>query len=174
VSTSSSALERARADIANGRPDLARERLYGFLYTLHTRGEYRQDVYLLLGEVLFAMKDFARAGAAWLLTERDDADALFAFEAFQARYGKNTSKGLDVVKPHAPSEHYPPKVQERLQGWNYRYVPYRSRSQPRIDRDAPLTEQAGGVRPIEAGCIIVSVIGVVLACLFFYTRLNRH
>lgn len=170
----SSALERARADFANARPDLARDRLYGYLYTLHSRGEYNENAYLLLGEVLFAMKDFARAGAAWLLTERDDANAQFAFDAFHARYGKNSSNALVIVKPHAPSELYPPKVQERLQAWNYRYIPYRSRSKPRADLDTPLTEAPASIRPIEAGCIIMLVIGVVLACLYFYSTLNRR
>ena len=46
------------------RPDLARDRITGYLANLGARGAYDQDAYLLLGEIYSEMRDYARAGAA--------------------------------------------------------------------------------------------------------------
>jgi hypothetical protein len=157
------ALERAQRDLAAGRPDLARDRLTGCLYTLHRRGEYRQDVYILLGRVLFEMRDYARAGAAWLLTEHHGADVATATAAFHKRFGNDAGAILSLVKPHAPSEDYPPAVQERLKAWGYRYRPYRPRSNPHAMHEHVEGEEKG-VRPIEMGCIIAAlVVGLTIA-----------
>ena len=101
------------------------------MYSLHCRGEYSQDAYQLLGEIYFAMHDLPRAGAAWLLTERSGEEVERAAAAFYERYGRTPPNILRVVKPHAPSENYPPAVQERLKAWDYRYRNYRSRNAPR-------------------------------------------
>jgi len=171
VDKKSSALDRARADLAAGRPDLARERLHGYLHSLHCRGDYNQDAYLLLGEVLFAMKDYARAGAAWLLTERDDAEAQVSIDAFHKRFGTDPVNVLRALKPRARSEEYPPKVQERLQNWGYRYMPYRARSNPH-ETMRPDEEPERTLRPIEAGCIVMLIGGAVLSLIYFYMRLH--
>src|SRR5471030_1051535 len=99
------ALERARRDLEAGRPDIARDRLSGFLYTQHRSGRYDQAAYLLYGEALFAMRD--RARAAWLLTEKSGPDFDLAVAAFNKRFGSDPVNALRVVKPHAPSEDYP-------------------------------------------------------------------
>jgi len=166
-----SALDRARADLTVGRPDLARDRVHGYLVTLNQRGEYSQETYSLMGEIYFAMRDYPRAGAMWMLTERDDADAQKAFDAFAKRYPKNS--GREAVNPRAPSELYPPKVQERLKQWNYRYVPRRIRKQGINANDEG---EVTGVRPIEAGCLVAGVILLVMACFYIYLTFfgRRH
>ena len=165
----SSALDRARADLASGRPDLARDRIHGLLHSQLIKGEYSEETYALLGDIYFAMRDLPRAGAAWLLTERSDPDAQQAIEAFHTRYGVDAVNVREAVKPRAPSEIYPPKVQERLLQWNYRYLPYRSRAQRVAAADMPDEDRPAGVRPIEAGCIIAVIVGILLLCMYLYT-----
>lgn len=160
----SGALERARRDLAQGRPDLARERLTGLLYTHHRRGEYREEVYLLLGEVCFAMKDFSRAGAAWLLTTKTGPEVDEALRAFHARHGRDAVNLLKAVKPRVPSELYPPPVGERLKSWGYRYRPYRPRSNPHVLEE--LQERPKGLRPFEIGCALLVLMATVAAALY--------
>lgn len=168
-----SALERARADLAAGRPDRARDRVTGYLYTLHRRGEYKQDAYLLLGEIYYAMRDFPRAAAAWLLTEKQDAEMETALQAFTVRYGQDAVNVLRQVKPHAPSEDYPPLVQARLKSWDYRYRTYRPRSNPHTLGDAP-PEAQRGLRPVEIGCgLFLLAIIVAVALWLFRPLLGR-
>lgn len=155
------AFARARRDLAAGRPDLARDRLTGFLYTLHRRGEYSEEAYLLLGEALFAMKDFARAGAAWLLTRKQGPEADAAFAAFEKRYGKDGANALRAVKPRAPSEDYPPEVQARLRAWDYRYRPYRPRGNPHVETE--LGERKAGLRIADVGCLVLGLLGFLAA-----------
>ena len=170
-----SALERARADLAAGRPDQARERLTGYLYTLHRSGRYDQPTYLLLGDVYFEMRDYARAGAAWLLTEKSGLDFEKASAAFHQRFGRDPDSVLKQVKPHAPSEAYPPLVQERLKGWDYRYRPYRPRSNPHVLTEESEEAQAskGQLRPVELGCVVAVVI-FALAIVFWMIASMRH
>ena len=169
-----SALERARADLAAGRPDQARERLTGYLYTLHRAGRYDQQTYLLLGDVCFEMRDFARAGASWLLTEKSGPEVLRATEAFYQRYGRDPINVLNRVKPHAPSEAYPAVVQERLKSWDYRYRPYRPRSNPHVlsenTEDPPAKDQ---LRPVELGCVVAVVIFALAFVLWIVGMFHR-
>jgi len=160
-----SALDRARADLAAGRPDLARDRLTGFLYTLHCRGEYLEPAYALLGETYFTMQDFAKAGAAWLLTTRTGADVEQAVQAFYARFGNASDAVLQQLKAHAPSEAYPPSVQERLKALGYRYRSYRPRSNPHAQEE--LEGKQSGLRPVEVGCLMVCFASTVGVILFF-------
>ena len=146
---------------------MARERLTGYLYTLHRRGQYDENTYLLLGEVYFSMRDFARAGAAWLLTRRDGPDAQQAFDAFHKRYGHDPANMLHQVKPHAPSEDYPEAVQQRLKSWGYRYTPYRPRSNPHVSEEHSGEEPRRGLRPLEIGCLLLIVLTLVLIALNF-------
>lgn len=149
-----SALARAQEDLDNGRPDLARDRITGYLYTLHRRGEYSQEAYSLLGQVLYAMRDLPRAGAAWLLTERQGPDVDEALTAFHQRYGRDALNVLKAVKPRAPSEDFPPAVQERLKAWGYRYRTYRPRSNPHVSHELDAEPSSQGVRPVEIGCAL--------------------
>lgn len=171
-----SALERARADLAAGRPDSARERVTGYLYTLHCRGEYNAEAYLLLGEIYFAMHDYAKAGAVWLLTDRSGADVERAVAAFYERYGRNSTNILRVIKPRAPSELYPPAVQERLKGWDYRYRHYRSRNKPRAGENIPDHdgEEQPGLRGIEIGCLLAIVAFALMGAVWVYLNFFRH
>jgi hypothetical protein len=102
-------VERARADVAAGQLWKARDRLTGFLQ----QHPSDQDALELLGEVYIAMGDPPAAGRAWLLTERDDAEARAAIEAFEARFGSVAAR-IQVLKVRAPLEAWPPRVQERL------------------------------------------------------------
>ena len=171
----SSALARARADLAAGRPDLARDRVQGCLHSQLVNGEYSEETYVLLGDIYFAMRDLARAGAAWMLTERSDADAQTAIDAFHKRFGTDAANILNAVKPRAPSEQYPPKVQERLRQWNYRYLPYRSRAQRREEDETAPDEAQPTLRPIEAGCIAMLIVGFFLFCGYVYLMFfGRH
>jgi len=163
----SSALERARADLAADRPDRARDRLTGYLYTLHCRGEYSQEAYLLLGDAYFAMKEYARAAAAWLLTEKQGPEFDTALQAFHQRHGKDPANILSLLKPHAPSEDYPPRVRERLKEWDYRYRTYRPRSNPHTSGE-PTSAQPRGVRPVELGCGAVLLIGTLLLAYWLF------
>lgn len=170
-----SALERARKDLSAGRPDVARDRLTGYLYTLHRRGNYDQNAYLLLGEIFFAMRDYPRAGAAWLLTEKSGPEFDQALEAFHKRYGKDAVNVLWQVKPHAPSEDYPPAVQERLKSWDYRYKPYRPRSNPHAlhEQDAEAQAASKTIRPVELGCAISVLIFLAAGAYFLWQTLRR-
>jgi hypothetical protein len=169
-----SALERARKDLAAGRPDLARDRVTGYLYMLHRRGKYDQEAYLLLGEILFSMRDYPKAGAAWLLTEKTGPEFDQALEAFHKRYGKDAVNTLRLVKPHAPSEDYPPAVQERLKAWNYRYKPYRPRSNPHVLHEEIAEELAARktLRPIELGCAVAGLIFFMAIAYFVWLSIR--
>lgn len=162
-----SALERARAELQAGRPDKARDRVTGWLSSLHLCGEYSQEAYALLGEIYFAMKDFSLAGAAWFLTERDDADSRMAGDAFHERFGRDPLNVLRATVPRAPLEAYPPKVRERLSACGYRHVPRRSRRAPggAIEGEGGVRS---GVRPIEAGCLLFAVMSVIFIAYYFY------
>lgn len=169
-----SALERARKDLSNGRPDLARDRVTGYLYTLHRRGKYDAEAYLLLGEILFAMRDYARAGAAWILTEKSGPEFEQALAAFHQRYGKDPANMLRQVKPHAPSEDYPPAVQERLKAWDYRYKPYRPRSNPHVlhEEEEAAAAASKSIRPIELGCAVAVLIFLAAGAYFIWQSLR--
>jgi hypothetical protein len=82
ASPSSGAVQRARADLAEGREWKARERLVG-----HLAGEYDAEALELLGEVNYAMRDLPAAGAAWFGTSRRGADVDEAVEAWRERHG---------------------------------------------------------------------------------------
>jgi hypothetical protein len=165
-----SALERAQEDLDHGRPDKARDRITGYLYTLHRRGEYNQEAYSLLGQVYFAMRDLPRAGAAWLLTERQGADVDEALKAFTQRYGSDAANVLYAIKPHAPSEDYPQAVQERLKSWGYRYRLYRPRSNPHAAHELSAEPKTTGVRPVELGCFMAML--AVFSVFAYWLYLN--
>ena len=168
------ALERARKDLDAGRPDIARDRLSGYLYTQHRSGRYDQAAYLLYGDALFAMRDLARAGAAWLLTEKTGPDFDTATAAFHTRFGRDPVNVLRVVKPHAPSEDYPPVVQARLKSWDYRYRPYRPRSNPHAITEHSEDEATTGLRPVEFGCIGAAVIFALLFAVWLWMSFRRQ
>jgi hypothetical protein len=167
-----SALDRARKDLAAGRPDLARDRISGYLYTLHRAGRYDQQAYLLYGDALFAMRDFAKAGAAWLLTEKSGAEFDQALAAFKTRYGSDPVQVLNLVKPHAPSEDYPPAVQERLRSWDYRYKPYRPRGNPHAITEHSGEDRVAGLRPVEFGCIVAVLFAAAVVVYFLWVRMR--
>ena len=75
-------MQRARADLAEGREWKARERLVSYL-----AGEYDAEALDLLGEVSYAMRDLPAAGAAWFGTGRRGTDVDEAVEAWRERHG---------------------------------------------------------------------------------------
>lgn len=112
------AIERARRDLADDRPWKARERLRSYL-TAHPADQPARD---LLGEVEWAMRNVPAAGAAWFLTERDDARAREAIAVLQHEQrgparkligALGISAGLVLARSLDP---WPPVVQERLRG----------------------------------------------------------
>jgi len=168
-----SALERAQEDLDNGRPDKARDRITGYLYTLHRRGEYNQEAYSLLGQVYFAMRDLPRAGAAWFLTERQGPEVDEAQKAFIQRYGSDPGNILHAIKPHAPSEDYPPAVQDRLKSLNYRYRLYRPRSNPHAAHELSAEQTTQGVRPVELGCALAVLALFSVFAYWVYLNFSR-
>ena len=166
------ALGRARQDLAAGRPDLARDRISGYLYTLHRAGKYEQSAYLLYGDALFAMRDYAKAAAAWLLTEKEGPEFDQVLAAFQRRFGSDPVQILNLVKPHAPSEDYPPAVQARLRSWDYRYKPYRPRGNPHAITEHSEEDRAAGLRPVELGCIGGLIVVGMLAAIWFWVTMR--
>jgi Flp pilus assembly protein TadB len=102
-------IDRALADIEAGRPWKARDRLNGYLH----QHPADQPAHELLGEVYLAMGDLPAAGRALMLTERSDAQAAVAIEAFEHRYG-STAARIRALRVRAPLESWPPLVQERL------------------------------------------------------------
>ena len=99
------ALQRAREDLAAGRPWKARERLRSYVNAFPTDEEALE----LLGEVHYAMGDLPAAGAAWILCERDDERTREAIEALRDEPA--------LLRVRAPLESWPPVVRERLRAF---------------------------------------------------------
>jgi hypothetical protein len=76
---------------------------------------------------------------------------------------------LRAVKPRAPSEKYPPKVQARLAEFSYRYKPFRSRKHPRSEEPEKPPQ---GLRPLEAGCIGAVILALLLGAYYVYLLLR--
>ncbi len=160
---SEGALARARKDLLASRPDLARDRVTGFIYTLNRRGEYQEEAYDLLGQIHYAMRDLPKAGGAWLLTEKSGPEVEEAMTAFFERYGTQSVNLLKATKPRAPADLYPEAVRDRLREWGYRYLPYRPRSNPHADSEWVDQKPQKGLRPIEVGCLIgVAFLGMMV------------
>ena len=105
-----SVLERARGELAAGRPWKARQRLEGALANDPTN----QDVLELLGEICFEMGDLPSAGAYWFLTERDGEDVAAAHAALAERWP--TPRALFAALPvKARVDAYPARVRARLE-----------------------------------------------------------
>jgi hypothetical protein len=102
-------VDRARADIAEGRLWKARERLLGVVRS----APHCQEVLGLLGEVYFAMGDHPAAGRFWALTARDDADAERAIAALE-EHTHTRRELLRALPIKPPLDAYPPQVQSRI------------------------------------------------------------
>ncbi|WP_336921493.1 DUF6584 family protein [Aquipuribacter sp. SD81] len=170
------ALEHARHDLAAGRPWLARDRLLGTLGTRH--GD--RDALLLLGEVHLAMNDLPAAGAAWLLTDRDDAAATTAADAFRERYRKPAARA-ERLPMHRPLTEYPPDAVARVralraeltaEGWTWHpparaQPPGRARERRHRDSfpevDAPPRGWPRRLRDIGLGALLVYLVVGFLA-----------
>ncbi len=89
-----SALERARADLAAGRAWLARDRLTGLL-------DHRQDdeVLALLVEVHLAMGDLPKAGALLVLLGGEGPEVDAALAAWRHRYGDPEARWRSIPAP---------------------------------------------------------------------------
>lgn len=101
-------LARARADLADGRPWKARDRLRGVLGS----DPLDQEALELLGDVHLAMGDPPEAGRWLYLTRREDEAALAAIAAFEARFP--VYQLVRQVPAYAPPEAYPSAGATRL------------------------------------------------------------
>ncbi|MBJ7329935.1 MAG: hypothetical protein JHC95_08570 [Solirubrobacteraceae bacterium] len=103
-------IERARADLANGRPWKARDRLQGALRT----SPHDAAVLNLLGDVLWGMGDHPAAARYWILVGRRGADADTARWAFEERTGRDLGLQLREIHAVPPLEAYPAEAQGQL------------------------------------------------------------
>jgi hypothetical protein len=104
------ALERARRDIAENRLWKARDRLSGALVTTPTDPEILD----LLGDIYFLMGDLPRAGAVWMLTDREDDRSRAANLALRERHGGDARLIVRALPLRAPLFAYPSTVAERV------------------------------------------------------------
>lgn len=88
------AVERARAELAAGRPWMARTRLNGAL-------AHRQDheVLDLLASVHYEMRDLPAAGALWFVLGREDDAAREAIEAWRQIYRHDLARWHSIPGP---------------------------------------------------------------------------
>jgi hypothetical protein len=106
-----SVIDRAQADLADGRLWRARDRLTGAL----VNRPHDQEVIDLLGEVYLRMGDTPAAGRTLMLSTRDDDDARQAREAFAWLHRGNSHNLAAAVPVKAPIDAYPPSVRTRLE-----------------------------------------------------------
>jgi hypothetical protein len=87
-------LARARADLEDGRPWKARDRLTGLL-------THRQDLEVLdlLATVHHEMQDLPAAGALWFVTGRDDEKARNSIAAWRERHGSDRDRWRSIPGP---------------------------------------------------------------------------
>ncbi len=105
------ALERAQADIEEGRLWKARDRLEGFLDS----GPHDQRALGLLADVCIRMGDLPAAGKYLFLTERwDGDDAAAARDALEERCGRSAAHMLRALPAKPPLEAYPSAPGVRL------------------------------------------------------------
>ena len=99
------ALDRVRSDLAEGRLWKARDRVTG-----NFAGRPTDPVLLeLAGQVFFQMGDLPRAGAYWFLTDKDGPEVEAALVALKERHG-NGALGLVHALPVGDAiEAFPPR-----------------------------------------------------------------
>jgi hypothetical protein len=87
-------LARARADLEDGRPWKARDRLTGLL-------THRQDLEVLdlLATVHHEMQDLPAAGALWFVIGRDDEKARKSIAAWRERHGSDRDRWRSIPDP---------------------------------------------------------------------------
>lgn len=107
-----SVVDRARVDLAEGRPWLARDRLQGAL--VHQPTGY--DLLDLLGQAHYAMGDLPAAGAAWFLSNRSDSEAevATAISALRSRY-RSPVAVAQVLRVRADASRYAAPAAIRLE-----------------------------------------------------------
>lgn len=108
----STGIERARRDLAEGRPWKARQRIGSYLGA-HPADQEALD---LLGEICAAMNDLPAAGAAWFLTARDDERAREAVAVLRDEH-RGSLTGLIGALPlrlAADDPGWPPEVSAQL------------------------------------------------------------
>ncbi|MGA9869637.1 MAG: DUF6584 family protein [Rhodococcus sp. (in: high G+C Gram-positive bacteria)] len=105
-------IDQAQQDLARGEMDRARQRLLAALQT----SPASQPILELLAYTHLLMGDRAAAGAAWFLTAKSDRDptASSAFAALEERH-RSPMAIARAIPINAPSEHYPPRAQARLE-----------------------------------------------------------
>ncbi len=163
------ALLRAHADIDRNRLWKARDRIEGWLAT-HPAD---QDALDLLGEVFYKMGDLPRAGACWYLTERQGSDVDAALDALDERHGRSPLSLLTALRVRARSEHFPPRVRDRLArlagpaaaaGYRSSYPPVTKLRQ--FDEwpppEPPRSVRTRIMEPVQLSLIVLLTVGVWL------------
>jgi hypothetical protein len=107
---SASVIARARDDVRQGRPWMARDRLESYVATGSTDTEALE----LLGEVLFQMGDLPRAARYWMLTPRSDDEFDQARAALRERFPRARLR-LDYLLLRGPIDSHPEVVQRRIE-----------------------------------------------------------
>jgi hypothetical protein len=105
-----SAFDRVRSDLAEGRLWKARDRVTGTLVARPTDPVLLE----LAGQVFFQMGDLPRAGAYWFLTDKDGPEVEAALVALKQRHGKGALGLIHALPVRDAIEAFPPRVQERL------------------------------------------------------------
>ncbi len=139
------AIERARADLTQGRAWKARDRLVGLL-------TQRQDpeVLDLLAQVHYDMGDLPAAGALWFVTERTDTPAILSAVAWKERHGDAHAQWRSIPAPVRASV-----TSQRLTDLR--------RANKRADpqQSGRRREQAGGSNRADFGCAVLGVVAVL-------------
>jgi hypothetical protein len=150
-------------DIDAGRLWKARDRLQGH----YSRNHADQVVLDLLGSVWYAMGDLPQAGRHWFLTERSDAAATDAREAFHERFSHDAGAVLRALpRPAAPSE-YPDSVRLRLEelasiagATDRRWYP--GGWKPSWWEDETDAESQSRLRAVGSRIVMIAIMGILL------------
>lgn len=168
-----SGIERARRDLAEGRPWKARDRLGSYLGA-HPADQQALD---LLGEVRWTMRDLPAAGAAWFLTERDDERAQEAIGVMRREYARSLNGLLGALNvrlaPDDPA--WPRSVAARLRELAVEAERQEIRWDPGASRRALQRQRLQGSAPEGCACgapLLLSGLVAVAAALL--SRLLRR
>lgn len=160
-------LERARRDLAEGRPWEARRRLEGFV---GSKG-YDRDVLELLGDVCWRMHDVPAAGRFWFFCPTDSDVKRTAIEIF-VREAKGRPESVVSRLPRklrdARLDRYPIEVQDRLRALGVRWPADRkpATGSPAQRRGSPARDYLAFGALTLAGLFCLYCFSVGLAHLF--------
>lgn len=154
-----SALDRVRRDLAEGRLWKARDRVTGSLAARPSDPVLLE----LAGQVFFQMGDLPRAGAYWYLTDRDGPEVEDALAALRERHGAGAMGLIGALPVRDAIEAFPPRVQQRL-----RELQREARHTHNHDWDPQPRRTGGSARkttqpsPVVEAVVIVAVVAATV------------